>query len=166
LTEFLRIRAAERADVPCVFALIAELAGYERAAEHVVGTEQMLEAALFGRDPAAEALIAELGSAVVGFAVFFSTFSTWLCLPGLWLEDLFVSPEHRRAGVGRALLAHLAAVALERGCGRLEWAALRWNEPALQFYGSLGAERLHEWQTLRLDGAALRRLAGSAAPAR
>jgi GNAT superfamily N-acetyltransferase len=165
LTSEVRIRAAERDDVPRVFAMVVELASYERAAESVTGDPQRLERALFGADPAAEALVAERDGDVVGFALFFRTFSTWLCLPGLWLEDLYVSPAHRRAGVGRALLAHLAAVAVARGCGRLEWSALRWNEPALRFYDALGAERMIEWETLRLDGTALHDVARSAAPA-
>jgi GNAT superfamily N-acetyltransferase len=162
LTESVRIRAAERADVPLVFALIVELASYERAAADVVGSEQLLGQALFGDDPVAEVVIAEVGGGAAGFALFFRTFSTWLCLPGLWLEDLYVSPSHRRAGVGRALLGHVASVALERGCGRLEWSVLSWNEPALRFYDSLGAQRLDEWQTLRLDGAALSEIARAA----
>jgi GNAT superfamily N-acetyltransferase len=160
LTESVRIRAAERRDVPRLFSLIVELATYERAAEHVVGSEQLLELALFGPDPAAEAVIGEIDGAVVGFALFYRTFSTWLCRPGLWLEDLYVSPQHRRAGLGRALLGHVAGVALERDCGRLEWAVLNWNEAALRFYESLGSMWLEEWQTLRLDGEALRSVAG------
>jgi GNAT superfamily N-acetyltransferase len=166
LTDHIRIRAAERADVPVIFALIVELATYERAPEQVLGNERLLETALFGPDPTAEAVIAELDGVPVAFALFFRTFSTWLCRPGLWLEDLYVSAQHRRAGVGRALLGHLAAVALERGYGRLEWTALHWNEPALRFYDSLGAQRLHEWQTLRLTGEALERIARAAEPAR
>jgi GNAT superfamily N-acetyltransferase len=161
LSDALEIRAARRSDVPRIFEMVLELATYERAADEVVGTEQLLEQGLFGADPAAEALIAELGGEAVGFALFFATFSTWLVLPGIWLEDLYVSPEHRRAGVGRALLAHLAAIARERGCARLEWAALRWNEPALRFYDAIGAQRLEEWVTLRLDGDALQRLAAA-----
>jgi GNAT superfamily N-acetyltransferase len=160
LSGAVRIRAAESRDVPRLLSLIVELATYERAAEHVVGSERLLHDALFGADPSAEAVVAELDGTTVGFAMFFRTFSTWLCRPGLWLEDLYVLPQHRRGGVGRALLAHVAGVAVERGCGRLEWAALNWNEPALRFYDSIGATRLDEWQTLRLDGAALRSVAG------
>jgi GNAT superfamily N-acetyltransferase len=161
LTEPVRIRAARREDVAVVFALIVELANYERAAHEVTGDAELLEAAMFGPDPSVEVVVAELGGEVVGFAQYFRTFSTWLCRPGLWLEDLYVSPAHRRGGVGRALLAHLAAIVVERDYGRLEWAALRWNGLALGFYDALGAERLEEWQTLRLDGAALRALAAS-----
>lgn len=142
-----------------IFSMIVELATYERARHAVTGDERLLAQALFGAHPAAEAVIAELGDASVGFAVFHGTFSTWECRPGIWLEDLYVPPEHRRAGVGRALLAHLAATAIQRGCARLEWAALDWNEPALRFYDKLGATRLEQWRMHRLDGAALAHVA-------
>jgi GNAT superfamily N-acetyltransferase len=155
----LRIRPAEPADVELIFSLIVELAEYERAPERVVGTPARLSQALFGEDPVAEAVIGELDSEPVGFALWFRTFSTWLCLPGLWLEDLYVRPEHRRAGVGRSLLAHVAQVAADNGYGRVEWSALDWNAPALQFYAGLGAERLQEWEVHRLEGKALARLA-------
>ncbi len=161
MSDGLRIRDAARADVPLLYSMIVDLAEYERAPEKVTGTEAMLDQALFGSRPAAEATIAEIDCAPVGFALFYPTFSTWECLPGIWLEDLFVPPEHRRAGVGLALLRHLARVAVDRGCGRLEWTALDWNTPALDFYAKLGAEVLVEWQTHRLDGAALTRLAGA-----
>lgn len=156
------IRPAAPTDVELIFSLIVELAEYERARERVVGTPELLSSALFGDDPVAEAVIAELDGEPVGFALWFRTFSTWLCLPGLWLEDLYVSPQHRRAGVGRVLLAHVAAVALENGYGRVEWSALDWNAPALEFYGRLGAERLEEWRVHRLEGAALARVAAAA----
>jgi GNAT superfamily N-acetyltransferase len=159
LSAGVRIRAAERVDVPLIFSLIVELAEYERARDRVIGSEKMLRVALFGDDPVAEAVIAELDDRPVGFALYFRTFSTWLCRPGLWLEDLYVSPEHRRAGVGRELLAHLARLAVERGYGRVEWSALNWNTPALDFYEDIGAERLQEWQVHRLEGEALRRVA-------
>jgi GNAT superfamily N-acetyltransferase len=159
LSSELRIRAAERADVPLIFSLIVELAEYERARERVVGSEQLLDHALFGPDPVAEAVIAELDGVAAGFALYFRTFSTWLCRPGLWLEDLYVSPQQRRGGVGRALLAHVARTAVERGYGRVEWSALDWNAPALTFYEALGAERLGEWQVHRLEGDALERVA-------
>ena len=155
----LRIRPAEPGDVQLIFSLVVELATYERAAERVLGTPELLEQALFGTDAVAEAVIAELGDEPAGFALYFRTFSTWLCRPGLWLEDLYVSRTHRRAGVGRALLSHVAAIAVERDYGRMEWAALDWNAPALSFYSSLGAEQLNEWVTHRLDGEALRRVA-------
>jgi GNAT superfamily N-acetyltransferase len=165
LTGSIAIRPPQPGDVALLFSLIVELAEYERAADRVTGTEELLEQALFGPGRSVEAVIAELGGAPVGFALFFPTFSTWLCRPGLWLEDLYVSPEHRRAGVGGVLLSHLAELALERGCGRLEWSALNWNTPALDFYERLGAERLHEWHGFRLEGAALAQVAdGPAGP--
>ena len=157
-----RIRDAERTDVEAMFSLILALAEYERARENVVGNPELLETALFGPDPVAEAVIAEASGEPVGFALFYTTFSTWQCLPGLWLEDLFVLPARRRGGVGRALLSHVARVAVERGCGRLEWSALDWNAAALEFYEGLGAEVLNEWKVHRVDGAALERLAESA----
>ena len=130
----MQIRAAQPADVELIFSLVVELAEYERAPEQVTGTPSCSRDALFGRRPSAEALIAELDGEPVGFALFHGSFSTWECRPGLWLEDLYVPPEHRRAGVGRALLAEVAAIAVARGCARLEWAALDWNTPALDFY--------------------------------
>ncbi len=145
--------------MPHVFRLVQELADYERAARQVTGNEELLDAALFGPDPVAEAVIAEVEDEIAGFALFFRNFSTWLCQTGLWLEDLYVSPAHRRAGVGRALLAHLAQLAVSRGCGRVEWAALNWNTPAIDFYESIGARQLDEWQMFRLTGAALRSVA-------
>jgi GNAT superfamily N-acetyltransferase len=160
------IRAAEPADVPLLFSLIVELAEYERARAEVVGSEELLEAALFGPQPVAEAVVAELADpglaepTPAGFAIFYTTFSTWLCLPGIWLEDLYVMSSRRRAGVGRALLSHVARTAVERGCGRLEWSALNWNAPALRFYEQLGATICEEWQIHRLQGDGLRTLAG------
>jgi GNAT superfamily N-acetyltransferase len=153
------IRAAEPGDVELIFGWIAELASYERAPEQVRGNPRLLAQALFGPTPAAEALIAELGGEPAGFALFHGTFSTWECRPGLWLEDLYVPPERRRAGVGRAMLTYLARVAVDRGCARLEWAALDWNAPALTFYEELGATLLPEWRLHRLDGVALGRVA-------
>jgi len=153
------IRPAEPADVALIFSLIVELAEYERAAEQVTGSAELLGEALFGEERSAEALVAELGGHPVGFAVFHGSFSTWECRPGLWLEDLYVPPEHRRAGVGAALLSALAAIAIERGCARLEWAALDWNQPALAFYEKLGARRLGEWVVHRLEGETLERVA-------
>ncbi|HWC87069.1 MAG TPA: GNAT family N-acetyltransferase [Solirubrobacteraceae bacterium] len=152
------LRPAETGDVDTVYELILALAEYERLRHQVRGTRDLLEMALFGPRPAAEAVIAELNSTPVGFALFFHTFSTFQCRPGMWLEDLFVVPEHRRGGIGRLLLSHVASLAVRRGCARLEWSALRWNEPALEFYAALGAETMTEWQTLRLDGEALRAL--------
>jgi GNAT superfamily N-acetyltransferase len=158
-----QIRAAEPADVDLIFSLIVELAGYERAAERVLGTPELLAQALFGdASPAAEALIAELDGEAVGFALFHGSFSTWECRPGIWLEDLYVQPQHRRAGAGQALLAAVASVAVKRGCARLQWAALDWNALALDFYEKLGAARLDEWVLHRLSGEALERVAGQA----
>jgi len=154
------IREAQPSDVDTVFDLILALAEYERLRHRVRGTRELLEMALFGPRRHAEAVIAELDSAPVGFALFFHTFSTFVCRPGLWLEDLFVVPEQRRSGIGRALLAHVASVAVKRGCARLEWSVLSWNDPALSFYAALGAETMSDWRTLRLDGAALRALGG------
>jgi len=154
------IRPAEPADAGLIFSLIVELARYERAPEQVTGNAELLAQALFGDAPSAEALIAEVDGMPVGFALFHGSFSTWECRPGLWLEDLYVPPEHRGAGVGAALLRRVAEIAVERGCARLEWAALDWNAPALGFYEKLGAEQLGEWVMHRLDGEALERVAG------
>jgi GNAT superfamily N-acetyltransferase len=159
LSPLVRIRAAERADVEQIFAWILELAEYERSPEAVTGTPALLEQALFGPQPTAEAVIAEVEGDRAGMALFYSTFSTWECLPGLWLEDLYVPPERRRNGVGGALIAHLAAIAVERGHPRLEWAALDWNTPALQFYEKLGATLLKAWYMHRLEGDGLRAVA-------
>jgi len=157
----IRIRHAGRDDVHFIYRLIVELATYERAPEKVTGTPEMLAQALFGSDPSAEALIAELEGQPVAFALFHGSFSTWECRPGIWLEDLYVSPEYRRYGIGRALLAELARVTVERGCARLEWVALDWNTPALDFYAQLGAERLSDWDHHRLAGEALARVASA-----
>ncbi|MBV8432070.1 MAG: GNAT family N-acetyltransferase [Solirubrobacterales bacterium] len=155
------MRPAEPGDVVLIFALIRQLAEYERAPDQVRGTPELLQEALFGEHPTAEALVAEREGEPLGFALFHGSFSTWECRPGLWLEDLFVPPEHRRGGVGRALLAAVAAVALERGCARLEWAALDWNAPALDFYQKLSAQRLDDWVMHRLEGPTLRAVARS-----
>lgn len=144
------IRPATRADVVELLRLIRELAIYEKLEHMAEGTEPMLAEALFGARPAAEAMVAERGGRAVGFALFFTTFSTFLCKPGLYLEDLFVEPAHRGHGIGKALLARLAALALERGCGRLEWRVLDWNEPSIRFYESLGANLLKEWVLVRM----------------
>jgi len=125
-----------------------------------VGTPARLHASLFGPRPACEAVMAERGGRSVGFALFFTTFSTFLCKPGLYLEDLFVEPEHRGAGIGKALLRHLAGLAVDRGCGRLEWRVLDWNEPSIRFYESLGAVLLPEWELVRMTEPGFLRLAG------
>ncbi|MDQ1634609.1 MAG: hypothetical protein QOJ32_1418 [Frankiaceae bacterium] len=149
------IRPATVDDLPVVLELIVELATYEREPDAVVATEEHLRTALFGPDPAVFCLVAAQGSEVVGFALWFRTFSTWLGTHGIHLEDLYVQPAARRAGYGRALLAELAGIAVERGYGRLEWSVLDWNEPAQRFYTSLGADPMQEWTTWRLTGAAL-----------
>jgi len=144
------IRPATPADCGEVLRLIRQLAVYEKLEHMAVGTEEKLRDCLFGTRPAAEALIAERAGRAVGFALFFTSFSTFLCKPGLYLEDLFVEPAHRGAGIGKALLKRLAALAAERGCGRLEWRVLDWNEPSIRFYESLGASLLKEWILVRM----------------
>lgn len=150
------IRPAVQDDVELIFSLIMELAEYERAPSAVVGTPELLRSALFGTAPVCEAVIAERDGVAVGFALFHGTFSTWECRAGLWLEDLYVRVAERRGGVGLALFRRVAAVAVSRGCPRLEWAALDWNTPALSFYEKLGAEVLDEWKLHRLSGEALK----------
>jgi ribosomal protein S18 acetylase RimI-like enzyme len=158
------IRPARPTDVPAIVALIVELATYERAVEEAKATPEQLSEALFGPSPAVFCLVAEQdehpegdarGGVVVGFAIWFVTFSTWLGRHGIYLEDLFVRPAARRNGHGRALLAELAGIATERGYGRVDWAVLDWNEPAQEFYSSIGAEPMSEWTTWRLTGSAL-----------
>jgi GNAT superfamily N-acetyltransferase len=153
------IRAATRADVPELLRLIRELAIYEKLEHQAVGTPAALAQSLFGERPACEALIADVGGRAVGFALFFTTFSTFLCKPGLYLEDLFVEPAHRGLGIGKALLARLAALTVERGGGRFEWRVLDWNEPSIRFYESLGAVVMREWLLTRVTGPELARLA-------
>lgn len=154
------IRPATEGDAPLILALIRELAGYEKLAHEVTADEATLRRNLFGEGHrGAEAVIAEHGGEPAGFALFFHNFSTFLGRPGLYLEDLFVRPAFRGGGVGKALLAHLARVAKERGCGRLEWWVLDWNEPAIGFYRSIGAEAMDEWTVYRVTGEALDELA-------
>lgn len=159
----LRIRPAVKADVPLILRFIRELADYERLLHEVVATEDRLRDTLFGARPAAEVVIAEDGGEPLGFALFFHNYSTFLAQPGIYLEDLYVGPEARGRGAGRALLAHLARLAKERGCGRLEWWVLDWNESAIRFYRSLGAQPMDDWTVFRLAGAPLARLADEAA---
>jgi GNAT superfamily N-acetyltransferase len=144
------IRAASAADVAELMRLIRALADYEKLSHMVVGSEAQLREALFGPRPAAEALVAERAGRAVGFALFFTTFSTFLCKPGILLEDVFVEPAHRGIGIGKELLKKLAQVAVERDCGRLEWHVLDWNEPSIRFYESLGAKLLKEWILVRM----------------
>lgn len=153
------IREAEPADVPVILELVRELAVYEREPDAVEATEQMLREALFGAHPAASCHVAMLDGEVVGFALWYVTFSTWKGLPGLWLEDLFVRPAARGHGLGKALLQTLAAVCVERGYPRFEWWVLDWNEPSIGFYRSLGAVPQDEWTVFRVDGQALVALA-------
>lgn len=150
------IRAATAADAPLILSLIRGLAEYEKLSHQVEATEEKLRATLFGPRPAAECVIAETAAhGAVGFAIFFTNYSTFLARPGLYLEDLFVKPEHRGQGIGKALLTFLAGLANQRDYGRMEWSVLDWNEPAIAFYESFGALRLREWQICRLTGAAL-----------
>jgi GNAT superfamily N-acetyltransferase len=153
------VRAADPGDLPLLLGLFRELAEYEHLQDELQATQERLHEALFGPNPAAEALIAERGVEVAGYAVFYPTFSSFLAIQGVWLEDLFVRPSHRGGGVGRELLAAVAARVRERGGQRLEWSALDWNELALGFYRSVGAQTMSEWITHRLVGEDLERLA-------
>jgi GNAT superfamily N-acetyltransferase len=160
------IRPATPADAPLIVQLIRDLAEYERAPQDAVVTEDLICESLFGRGvgnglrgPSAECLIGEVDGMAQGLALFFHNYSTWLGRSGLYLEDLFVRPAARRAGLGKALLIRLAQIAVERGCGRLEWAVLDWNTPAIEFYKALGAKAMDEWTIYRLQGEAIARLA-------
>jgi GNAT superfamily N-acetyltransferase len=157
-----RIAAARPGDVPAVLAMIRGLAEFERLDHLCVATESQLSQALFGRESTVEVIVAWEGGEAVGFALFFPNFSTFLGRPGLYLEDLFVRPEFRGRGYGRALLIHLARLAVERGCGRFEWAVLDWNEQAIGFYRALGASVLADWRITRVTGDALAALATEA----
>jgi GNAT superfamily N-acetyltransferase len=158
------VRAAGHGDIPLLLELFRELAEYEHLEDELHATHERLYDALFGTRPAAEALIAERGAEVAGYALFYPTFSSFLAIQGVWLEDLFVRPAHRGAGVGRELLAAVAARVRERGGQRLEWAALDWNELALGFYRRIGAQTMGEWITHRLVGEELERLARESTP--
>lgn len=152
------VRKARPTDVPAILQLIRDLAAYEREPDAVKATVGTLHATLFGPTPSAEAIVAEDDGVVVGMALYFTNYSTWSGRDGLYLEDLYVVPEARGQGLGKALLARVARIAVSRGCARVEWAVLDWNRPAIDFYRSLGAAPKDEWTVYRLDGAALDRL--------
>ena len=155
----LRIDPAIEADIPLLLSFIRELADFEQRAHEAVASAALLKRHLFGARPVAEAVIARIDAQPVGFALFFHTFSTFLGKPGLYVEDVYVNPEFRSQGIGKALFVHLARLAKERGCGRMEWSVLVWNERAIEFYKNLGAVPLNEWTHYRLSGPALETLA-------
>jgi GNAT superfamily N-acetyltransferase len=154
-----RIESATESQVPLILYFIRQLAEYEKLLDKVEADENRIKETLFGLRPSAEVLIAHLDDEPAGFAIFFSTYSTFLGRPGIYLEDLFVEPKFRGYGVGKALLVHLAKLTRERGGGRLEWSVLNWNEPSIRFYKGLGAEPLDEWTRYRVSGEALEKLA-------
>jgi GNAT superfamily N-acetyltransferase len=158
------LRVATVEDAAVILELIRDLADYERLSHELVADEERIRETLFGRRPAAEALIAEDRGAAVGFALFFHNYSTFLARPGLYLEDIYVRPSARGRGIGRALLVELAKIAVERGCGRMEWSVLNWNEPAIAFYRKLGAVAMDEWTVFRLTGGAIEELARGGGP--
>jgi len=160
----LNIRVAIPTDVPAILSFIRDLAAYEKLAHEVVADEPQLAATLFGARPAAEVLIAELAGEPVGFALFFTSYSTFLAKPGMYLEDLFVRPVARGKGVGSSLLAALARIAVDRNYGRFEWSVLDWNEPAIRLYQSIGAAPMNEWTVQRLTGEPLAALAAKWPP--
>jgi len=160
-TASLRIERATERDVPLILRLIKALAEYERMADEVVATEDRVRETLFGAQPSAEVVVAYAGDEPAGFALYFHNYSTFLARPGLYLEDLFVVPKFRGRGYGKALLVHLARLAVERGCGRFEWSVLDWNEPAIGFYKKLGAQPMDTWKIFRMTGDALHELAAS-----
>lgn len=156
----LHLRLAERSDAGQILQFITALAEYEKLLDQVVATEQKLLDTLFGEQPYAEVVIAEYQQQPAGFALFFHNYSTFLAKPGIYLEDLFVLPELRGKGIGKALITYLAQLAVSRDCGRLEWSVLDWNQPAIDFYHSLGATMLHDWRINRVTGASLQQMAG------
>ena len=158
-TQTITIAPATQADVPTIRALIAELAEYEKLSDRMSATDGGLREGLFGERPYAEALVARLGAESVGYALFFHTFSTFLARPGIYLEDVYVTPAARGKGVGKALLREVARVARGRKCGRLEWSVLNWNTPSIEFYESLGAAPLDGWTMYRMDEATIAKLA-------
>ena len=153
------IRPATEADTPLILQFIRELADYERLTHEVEATEDRLRATLFGPRPFAEALIGSVNNEPAGFAVFLPNYSTFLAQPGLYLEDIFVRPQFRKLGLGKALITTVARIAVERGCGRYEWSVLEWNSPAIRFYKGLGAEMHGDWRRMRVTGTALSALA-------
>jgi GNAT superfamily N-acetyltransferase len=161
----LRIVAAVPADIPTIRSLIRELAAFERLLDQAQATEEQLHEGLFGSRPSCEVVIAKLGDEPVGFALFFHNFSTFVGKPGLYLEDLYVRQQYRGQGYGEALLRHLAGLAVERGCGRFEWSVLDWNQRAIDFYKSLGAQPMSEWTIFRVTGDALTNLGTKATDA-
>lgn len=158
-TTNLRIVPAEREDIPLILSFVRKLAKYERLLDTVVADEDTLRNSLFGARPAAEVILAYVASEPAGFAVYFQTFSTFIGRPGIYLEDLFVEPAYRSKGIGKAVLEYLANLAQQRGCARLSWAVLDWNQPAIQFYRKLGAIPLDDWTVYELSGTALEQLA-------
>ena len=159
MSKKIQIRRAEEKDVPLILRFIRDLAAYEKLSASCVATEELIHDSLFGPSPRAEAIVASYDDEPAGFAIFFHNFSTFLGRPGLYLEDLFVTPQLRGKGIGKAMLVHLAQIARERGCGRFEWAVLDWNTPSVEFYKKLGAVPMDEWTVFRLTGAALDNLA-------
>ncbi|HYJ86550.1 MAG TPA: GNAT family N-acetyltransferase [Pyrinomonadaceae bacterium] len=158
-TESLRIEPATERDIPLILEFVRGLAEYEKHLDRVEATEERIRKTLFGAEPAAQVVFAYDNDTPVGYAVFFYTYSSFVALPGMYLEDLFVKPEARGKGVGRELLRYLARLAKEKGCSRIEWAVLNWNEPAIGFYKRLGAVPMDEWDVYRLSGTDLDRLA-------
>jgi GNAT superfamily N-acetyltransferase len=156
----IRISEATEQDVPVILTMIRALAEYEKLSDQVAATEEKLRRTLFGDSPGAEVLLAYIGDECAGMALFFPTYSTFLAQPGIYLEDLYVRPHLRGMGAGYALLRQLAQLAAERGCGRVEWEVLDWNEPSIRFYQAIGATPMDEWTRYRLTGEALQRLAG------
>ena len=158
----LKIRPAQVEDVDPIFELILGLAKYEQLTDRVTGNSDLLRSHLFGSRPYAESIVAELDTKIVGFGLFFHNYSTFLTQPGLHLEDVFVLPEYRRQGIGKALMMSVAKIAFDRGCGRLEWSVIDWNQPAIDFYQSLGATILPEWKICRMTAATLAEIATKA----
>lgn len=157
----IRLRPVKSTEVTVLFKLIQELAQYEQLSHAVIGNPALLKEHLFGSHPCVEAIFAEYGEEIVGFALFFSNYSTFLTQPGIYLEDLFVKPSHRRKGIGTAILTYLAKLAVERGCGRLEWSVLDWNEDAIAFYQQMGAMVLPDWRICRVTGDALTQMSAN-----